>query len=94
MMREIISRLVDNSEFEEFKNMELLCIGFLILWIPYGNANNGVLFLIFFKGTHFIQLCEQRRIPIVFAKYQVYNRKTFEEKGYKRRQNLLMLCLL
>ena len=52
---------------------------------PYGNiANNGVLFSeSSLKGTHFIQLCEQRRLPIVFLQNisGFIIGKNFEEKG-------------
>lgn len=70
-MREIIARLVDGSEFEEFKAMygtTLVC-GFAHLnGYPIGIlANNGILFSeSALKGTHFIQLCCQRNIPLVF----------------------------
>ncbi|MDC3024473.1 methylcrotonoyl-CoA carboxylase, partial [Alphaproteobacteria bacterium] len=87
-IREIISRLVDNSEFEEFKQKygTTLVTGFsYIMGYPVGIvANNGVLFSeSSLKGAHFIQLCEQRRIPIVF--FQNISGfiigKSFEEKG-------------
>jgi 3-methylcrotonyl-CoA carboxylase beta subunit len=87
-VREIISRLVDNSEFEEFKKKygTTLVTGFShIMGYPVGIiANNGVLFSeSSLKGTHFIQLCEQRRIPIVFLQNisGFIIGKSFEEKG-------------
>jgi len=70
-MREIIARIVDNSEFDEFKALyanTLIC-GFANIWgMPVGIiANNGILFSeSALKGTHFIQLCNKRRIPLLF----------------------------
>ena len=70
-VREIIARLVDGSEFEEFKALygtSLVC-GFAHLHgYPLGIiANNGILFSeSALKGTHFIELCCQRQIPLVF----------------------------
>lgn len=70
-VREIIARLVDGSEFHEFKPLyaKTLICGFARLeGYPVGIvANNGILFSeSALKGTHFIQLCEQRRVPLVF----------------------------
>jgi 3-methylcrotonyl-CoA carboxylase beta subunit len=70
-MREIIARLVDGSRFHEFKPLygtTLVC-GFARLeGYPVGIlANNGILFSdSSLKGTHFIELCDQRRIPLLF----------------------------
>jgi len=70
-VRELILRIVDGSEFAEFKALygaTLVC-GFAHLWgYPIGVlANNGILFSESAqKGAHFIELCCQRRIPIVF----------------------------
>ncbi|WP_428853232.1 carboxyl transferase domain-containing protein [Imbroritus primus] len=70
-VREIIARLVDDSAFDEFKaryGATLVC-GFAHLWgYPVGIiANNGILFSeSALKGTHFIELCCQRKIPLVF----------------------------
>ncbi|QRN04421.1 methylcrotonoyl-CoA carboxylase [Legionella sp. MW5194] len=70
-IREIIARLVDASEFDEFKALygtTLVC-GFAHLYgYPIGIvANNGILFgESALKGTHFIELCVQRRIPLLF----------------------------
>ncbi|MFW5679250.1 MAG: carboxyl transferase domain-containing protein [Pseudomonadota bacterium] len=70
-VREVIARLVDGSAFEEFKHRygtTLVC-AFARLWgYPVGIlANNGVLFgESAEKGAHFVQLCCQRRIPLVF----------------------------
>mgnify|MGYP003693635813 CR=1 FL=1 len=67
-MREVIARLVDGSEFDEFKQLygaTLVC-GFAHLFgYPVGIvANNGILFSeSALKGAHFIQLCAQRGIP-------------------------------
>ncbi len=70
-VREIIARIVDRSELQEFKARygTTLVTGFAhIEGIPVGIiANNGVLFSeSALKGTHFIELCCQRRIPLVF----------------------------
>ncbi|HWP94565.1 MAG TPA: carboxyl transferase domain-containing protein, partial [Gammaproteobacteria bacterium] len=70
-VHEVIARLVDGSEFHEFKALygKTLVCGFAHLWgYPVGIvANNGILFSeSALKGAHFIQLCEQRRIPLVF----------------------------
>jgi 3-methylcrotonyl-CoA carboxylase beta subunit len=70
-VREIIARLVDGSEFDEFKARygATLVTGFAhIEGMPVGViANNGVLFSeSAMKGAHFIELCCQRRIPLVF----------------------------
>lgn len=70
-VREIISRIVDASEFHEFKPLfgQTLVCGFAhIEGYPVGIlANNGVLFSeSALKATHFIQLCTQRKIPLVF----------------------------
>ncbi|MBL4758867.1 MAG: methylcrotonoyl-CoA carboxylase [Rhizobiales bacterium] len=69
--REIIARLVDGSEFEEFKQLfgTTLVTGFARIWgIPVGIlANNGILFSESAqKGAHFVELCCQRRIPLLF----------------------------
>ena len=70
-VREIIARLVDGSRFHEFKRHygSTLVTGFSHIWgMPVGIvANNGVLFSeSALKGAHFVELCEQRRIPLVF----------------------------
>jgi 3-methylcrotonyl-CoA carboxylase beta subunit len=70
-VREVIKRLVDGSEMHEFKTLygtTLVC-GFAHLWgMPIGIlASNGVLFSeSALKGTHFIELACQRRIPLLF----------------------------
>ena len=69
--REVIARLVDGSEFDEFKALygaTLVCGFASIHGMPAGIiANNGILFSeSALKGTHFIELCSQRRIPLVF----------------------------
>ena len=70
-IREIIARLVDDSAFDEFKaryGTTLVC-GFAHLWgYPVGIiANNGILFSeSALKGVHFIELCCQRKIPLIF----------------------------
>ncbi|NBX96113.1 MAG: methylcrotonoyl-CoA carboxylase [Betaproteobacteria bacterium] len=70
-VREIIARLVDGSEFDEFKarfGPTLVCGFAHIEGMPVGIvANNGVLFSeSAVKGAHFIELCCQRRVPLVF----------------------------
>jgi len=70
-MRDIIARVVDDSEFNEFKALfgETLVTGFAhIHGMPVGIiANNGVLFSDSAqKGAHFVELCCQRKIPLVF----------------------------
>ncbi len=70
-VREVIARIVDASEFDEFKTNygSTLVTGFAHLYgMPVGIiANNGVLFSeSALKGAHFIELCCQRKIPLVF----------------------------
>ncbi len=70
-IREVIARLVDGSRFDEFKARfgETLVCGFAHLkGCPVGIvANNGVLFSeAAQKGAHFVELCSQRKIPLVF----------------------------
>ena len=70
-VREIIARIVDGSEFDEFKALygTTLVTGFArINGYPVGIiANNGILFSeSSLKGAHFIELCCQRKIPLVF----------------------------
>jgi 3-methylcrotonyl-CoA carboxylase beta subunit len=70
-VREIIARIVDGSELDEFKQLygpTLIC-GFAHIWgYPVGIlANNGILFSeSALKAAHFIELCAQRGIPLVF----------------------------
>ena len=70
-IREVIARIADGSEFQEFKaryGKTLVC-GFAHLYgYPVGIvANNGILFSeSALKGAHFIELCNQRDIPLVF----------------------------
>ncbi len=87
-VKEIIARIVDNSELDEFKEEygKTLVTGFsFIKGIPVGIiANNGILFSeSSLKGAHFIQLCEQRGIPIIFLQnisgFMIG--KSYEEKG-------------
>jgi 3-methylcrotonyl-CoA carboxylase beta subunit len=70
-VREVIARLVDGSEFDEFKALygTTLITGFAhIHGIPVGIlGNNGILFSeSALKATHFIELCCQRRVPLLF----------------------------
>ncbi len=70
-VREVIARIVDGSKFHEFKALygTTLVTGFARI---HGHAvgivaNNGILFSeSALKGSHFIELCDQRRIPLVF----------------------------
>ena len=70
-IREVIARIVDGSEFHEFKALyvtTLVCVfehlhGYTIGIV----ANNGILFSVSaLKGAHFIELCNQRAVPLVF----------------------------
>ena len=70
-VREVIARLVDGSEFHEFKALygaTLVCGFAHIFGYPVGVlANNGILFSeSALKGAHFIELCSQRKVPLVF----------------------------
>ena len=87
-VKEIIARIVDNSELDEFKEDygTTLVTGFAhIKGFPVGIiANNGILFSeSSLKGAHFIQLCEQRGTPIIFLQnisgFMIG--KSFEERG-------------
>ncbi|MDE2584125.1 MAG: methylcrotonoyl-CoA carboxylase [Betaproteobacteria bacterium] len=70
-VREVIARIVDGSDFDEFKaryGTTIVC-GFARIWgYPVGIvANNGILFSeSALKAAHFIELCAQRNIPLVF----------------------------
>jgi len=70
-VREVIARIIDGSRFDEFKQRygPTIVTGFARLHgFPVGIvANNGVLFSeSALKATHFIELCNQRRVPLVF----------------------------
>jgi acetyl-CoA carboxylase carboxyltransferase component len=70
-VREVIARTVDGSEFHEFKQLygsTLVCGFGRIFGFPVGIiANNGILFSeSALKGAHFIELCTQRGVPLVF----------------------------
>ncbi len=70
-VREVIARLVDGSEFQEFKpdwGSTLVCVTAYWHGYPVGIlANNGPLFSeSSVKGAHFIELCDQRNIPLLF----------------------------
>lgn len=85
-VREVIARIFDGSRFDEFKRKygETLVCGFSRL---YGKTvgvigNNGVLFSeSSLKGAHFVQLCNQRDVPIVFLQ---------NITGYILAQNILL----
>jgi 3-methylcrotonyl-CoA carboxylase beta subunit len=70
-IREVIARIVDGSRLDEFKaryGATLVCGFAHVMGVPVGIvANNGVLFSeSAIKGAHFVELCSQRRIPLVF----------------------------
>jgi len=70
-VRELVARIVDGSKFDEFKKLygTTLVTGFAhIMGMPVGIlANNGILFSeSAVKGAHFIELCTQRKIPLIF----------------------------
>ena len=70
-IREVIARIVDGSRFDEFKSRygsTLVCGFSHVHGLPVGIvANNGVLFSeSAIKGAHFVELCSQRNIPLVF----------------------------
>ena len=70
-VREVIARIVDGSEFDEFKQRygtTLVCGFAHIFGYPVGIvANNGILFSeSALKGAHFVELCSRRRIPLIF----------------------------
>ncbi|RNL62034.1 methylcrotonoyl-CoA carboxylase [Nocardioides marmoriginsengisoli] len=70
-VREVIERIVDGSRFHEFKKLygETLVTGFATIWGHQVGivANNGILFAESArKGAHFIELCNQRKTPIIF----------------------------
>ncbi len=90
-VREVIRRIVDGSRFHEFKQLyaETLVCGFASIWGHEVGivANNGILFSeSALKGAHFIQLCNQRGIPLVFLQnisgFMVG--KEYENKGIAR----------
>ena len=90
-IREVIARIVDGSDFDEFKARfgETLVCGFAqVMGLPVGIvANNGVLFSESAqKGAHFVELCSQRRIPLVFLQnitgFMVG--RTYENQGIAR----------
>ncbi|HEY7377685.1 MAG TPA: carboxyl transferase domain-containing protein [Steroidobacteraceae bacterium] len=70
-VREVIARIVDDSDLDEFKALygrTLVCGFARIAGMPVGIvANNGILFSeSALKGAHFIELCNRRRVPLVF----------------------------
>src|SRR5690606_1130032 len=70
-VKEVIARIVDGSDFDEFKQLygaTLVCGFARIFGYPVGIiANNGILFSESAqKGAHFIELCAQRKIPLLF----------------------------
>ena len=69
--REIIARMVDGSEYSEFKPEwgDTITCGYARIWGHLVGiiANNGIIFSeSALKATHFIELCEQRRVPLLF----------------------------
>ena len=90
-VREIIARITDGSKFHEFKERygATIITGFArIMGIPVGIiANNGILFSeSSLKATHFIELCNFRKIPILFLQNITgfIVGKNFEHKGIAR----------
>ncbi|WP_223399994.1 carboxyl transferase domain-containing protein [Nocardioides rotundus] len=90
-VREVIRRVVDGSRFHEFKKLygETLVCGFARIWGHEVGivANNGILFSeSALKGAHFVELCNQRKIPLVFLQnitgFMVG--KEYENKGIAR----------
>jgi 3-methylcrotonyl-CoA carboxylase beta subunit len=70
-VREVIARVVDGSDFDDFKaryGTTLICGFASIMGMPVGIiGNNGVIFSeAALKGAHFVQLCAQRKIPLIF----------------------------
>ena len=70
-VREVIARVVDGSRFDEFKaryGTTIVCGFAHVMGMPVGIvANNGVLFSeSSLKAAHFVELCSQRKIPLVF----------------------------
>jgi len=94
-IREVIARMVDGSEFLEFKRMygvTLVCGWAYIHGYPVGIlANNGVLFPDSAeKATQFIQICDKRKIPLLFLQNisgfiigREYERKGITKNGHK-----------
>jgi acetyl-CoA carboxylase carboxyltransferase component len=93
--REVIARIVDGSEFLEFKEMygpTLVCGWAYIHGCPVGIlANNGILFSdSALKATQFIQVCDKRKIPLVFLQHisgfiigREYERGGITKNGHK-----------
>ena len=70
-VREVIARVVDGSRFHEFKSnygATLVCGFARVMGYPVGViANNGILFSeSALKGTHFVEMCAKRKVPLVF----------------------------
>ncbi len=94
-IRELIARIADGSEFLEFKEMygpTLVCGWAYIHGYPVGIlANNGILFSdSALKGTQFIQVCDKRKIPLVFLQNisgfiigREYERTGITKNGHK-----------
>ena len=99
-IKEVISRLVDGSEFHEFKANygTTLVTGFAYLWgMPVGIvANNGILFSeSALKASHFIELCDKRKIPLIFLQnitgFMVG--KEYENKGIAKQGAKMVMAL-
>ncbi len=99
-VREVIARLVDGSQFHEFKPLygNTIVTGFAHLWgYPVGIvANNGVLFSeSALKAAHFVELCSQRNIPLVFLQnitgFMVG--KKYENKGIAKHGAKLVMAV-
>ena len=95
-IREVIARVVDDSWFDEFKPRfgETIVTGFAeIMGLPVGIvANNGVLFSESAqKAAHFVELCSQRKIPLIFLQkyHRFHGGPEIRERGHRaaRRQD-------
>jgi 3-methylcrotonyl-CoA carboxylase beta subunit len=99
-IRDIITKIIDDSEFSEFKalyGVSLVC-GFAKIWGHQIGiiANNGILFSeSALKGTHFIELCCQRNIPIIFLQnitgFMVGS--TYEQQGIAKNGAKLVMAV-
>ncbi len=98
-VREIIARVVDDSDFDEFKALygKTLVCGFARI---HGNligivANNGILFSESSqKGAHFIELCAKRKIPLLFLQTSlVYGGQKLEAEGIAKHGAKLVMAV-
>eukprot|EP00842_Homolaphlyctis_polyrhiza_P006067 jgi/Hompol1/6461/HPOL_003431-RA len=97
-MKQIIARIVDGSRFSEFKELygTQLVTGFArIHGFPVGIiANNGILFSeCALKGAHFIELCSQRKIPLIFLQNITGKLILVESEGFAPLSCLCLFCV-